>query len=259
MTDAPGAGACGSRDRTEARRPVIVVTGASGGLGRATALRCGLTGWRVAVHYHTHRETAEAIVAEIAREGGQALAYQADVTHVPSVAALVARVTERWGRIDAWVNNAGVIDDGLVVTMPEAAWDRLIATNLSSAWLAIRAVAPVMITQRAGVILNVTSLVALQGRRGQSNYAAAKAGLMALTRSAASELAPYGVRVNAVCPPVLETELAASSAAALRAQQLLPGATDPARVAEALVAVLSLPWISGHTFVLDSRIAEGTL
>lgn len=223
------------------------------------ALRCGAARWRVAVHYHVRRDAADSVVAAIAEAGGEAIAYQADVARASSLADVVERVISRWGRIDAWINNAGVIDDRLAVATPDAAWDRVIATNLSSAWYALRAVAPVMIEQREGVILNVASLAALQGRQGQSAYAASKAGLIALTRTAARELAPHGIRVNAVCPPVLETESAASRAPALRAQQLLPEPIEPHQVADTVFAVLGLPWISGHTFMLDNRIPAGNL
>ncbi|MBI3607336.1 MAG: SDR family NAD(P)-dependent oxidoreductase [Nitrospirae bacterium] len=239
--------------------PVVVVTGASRGLGRAVALRCGGARWRVAVHYRVRRDAADSVVAAIAEAGGEAIACQADVARASSLADVVERVMSRWGRIDAWINNAGVIDDQLAVATPDAAWDRVIATNLSSAWYALRAVAPVMIEQREGVILNVASLAALQGRQGQSAYAASKAGLIALTRTAARELAPHGIRVNAVCPPVLETESAASRAPALRAQQLLPAPIEPHQAADTVFAVLGLPWISGHTFMLDSRIPAGNL
>jgi len=239
--------------------PVVVVTGASRGLGRAVALRCGGAQWRVAVHYHERRDAADSVVATITNAGGEAIACQADVTSVQSIKDVVDRVMGHWGRIDAWINNAGMIDDRLAVAMPDAAWDRVIATNLSSAWYALRAVAPVMIEQREGVIVNVASLAALQGRHGQSAYAASKAGLIGLTRTAARELAPHGIRVNAVCPPVLETESAASRVAALRAQQLLPEPIEPHQVADTVFAVLGLPWISGHTFMLDNRIPAGNL
>ena len=242
-----------------AETPVVVVTGASRGLGRAVALRCGAARWRVAVHYHVRRDAADSVVATITDAGGEAIACQADVTSAQSIKDVVDRVMGHWGRIDAWINNAGVIDDRLAVAMPDAAWDRVIATNLSSAWYALRAVSPVMIEQGEGVIVNVASLAALQGRQGQSAYAASKAGLIALTRTAARELAPHGIRVNAVCPPVLETESAAARAPALRAQQILPAPIEPHQVADAVFAVLGLPWISGHTFMLDNRIPAGNL
>jgi NAD(P)-dependent dehydrogenase (short-subunit alcohol dehydrogenase family) len=157
------------------------------------------------------------------------------------------------------VNNAGLVDDRLVVSMPEDRWDRVIATDLTAAWRAIQAVAPVMRRQGGGTILNVASTAALQGRRGQSAYSAAKAGLIALTRSAARELGPDDIRVNAVCPPVLDTESVASHAASLRAEQLLLGAVSLESAAETMFSILTLPWMTGQIIVMDNRIPAGTL
>lgn len=239
--------------------PVIVITGASRGLGRALALRCGRERWRVVVHYRERAAEAAAVATAVSRAGGEALVHQADVTAPDAFPHLVERAVTRWGRIDAWVNNAGIVEDRLAVSAPEQAWDRMIATHLSAAWRATRAVAPLMREQRGGAILNVVSLAALQGRRGQSLYAAAKAGLIALTRTAARELGPDGIRVNAVCPPVLDTDSTGPRASALRAQQLIPDAVSTDQAAEAMFAVLALPWMSGQTVVLDSRLAAGSL
>jgi 3-oxoacyl-[acyl-carrier protein] reductase len=239
--------------------PVVVITGASRGLGRALALCCGSAGWRVVVHCREQRAEAESVAASIVASAGDALVLQHDVTDPAACRDMVERTTERWGRIDAWVNNAGVVDDRLLLATSEASWDRMVSVHLTAARRAIQAVAPVMRGQGGGAILNVVSLAALQGRRGQAHYAAAKAGLIALTRTAARELGAYGIRVNAVCPPVLDTDAVATRATALRVQQLIPEAVPLANAAEAIRAFITLPWISGQTIVLDSRIPEGTL
>jgi 3-oxoacyl-[acyl-carrier protein] reductase len=239
--------------------PVIVVTGSSRGLGRAIALRSGHAGWRVAVHCRTRRADAEAVALAIVEAGGDALVVASDVTTPNALPDLVEVTMAKWGRIDAWVNNAGVVDDRLVVSMPEDAWDRVIATDLSAAWRATRAVVPVMRQQGGGSILNVASIAALQGRRGQSAYSAAKAGLIALTRAAAAELGPDSIRVNAVCPPVLDTESAGAHAEALRADQLIAGAVSLDSAGAAVFTLLTLPWITGQTIVMDSRIPAGAL
>ncbi|MEW6682219.1 MAG: SDR family NAD(P)-dependent oxidoreductase [Nitrospirota bacterium] len=239
--------------------PVIVVTGSSRGLGRAIALRCGRAGWRVVVHCRTRRAEAEAVAKAIIEAGGRALVLQADVTIPGTFPQIVEQTVTHWGRIDAWVNNAGVVDDRLVVSTPDDAWDRVIATDLTAAWRATQAVAPVMARQRGGAILNVSSIAALQGRRGQSAYSAAKAGLIAFTRSSARELGPDNIRVNAVCPPVLDTESVGATAETLREQQLIPGVISPEDAADTMFSILSLPWISGQIFVMDSRIPAGTL
>ncbi len=236
-----------------------MVTGASRGLGRSVALRCGRAGWRVVVHCREQRDAADAVARAIIDAGGDALVVQADVTTPGVFSDVVAHTVDRWGRIDAWVNNAGVVDDRLVLSMPDDAWDRVIAIDLTAAYRATQAVAPVMRRQGGGTILNVASIAALQGRRGQSAYSAAKAGLIALTRSSAIELGVDNIRVNAVCPPVLDTESVGSHAGLLRAEQLMPGVVSLDSAAETVCSILTLPWITGQTLVMDSRIPAGTL
>lgn len=237
---------------------MVVITGASRGLGRALALCYGSAGWRVVVHCREHRAEADAVAASIVESNGDALVLQGDVTAPPTYQHIVERTTERWGRIDAWINNAGVVDDRVLLATSETSWDRMVSVHLTAARRAIHAVVPLMRGQGGGVILNVASLAALQGRRGQAHYAAAKAGLIALTRTAARELGPYGIRVNAVCPPVLDTD-AVARATALRVQQLIPEAVPLANAAETIRSILTLQWMTGQTVILDSRIPEGAL
>jgi 3-oxoacyl-[acyl-carrier protein] reductase len=222
-------------------------------------LRCGHAGWRVVVHCRTRRAEAEAVAKAIIEVGGRALVLQADVTSSGPLPQVVEQTVTHWDRIDAWVNNAGVVDDRLLVSTPEDAWDRVIATDLTAAWRAIQAVAPVMRRQGGGTILNVASIAALQGRRGQSAYSAAKAGLIAFTRSSARELGPDNIRVNAVCPPVLDTESVGPHAESLRTQQLMAGTVSLDSAAETVFSILTLPWITGQTIVMDNRIPAGTL
>lgn len=187
------------------------------------------------------------------------MVVSADVTKLGVFPEVVEQTVARWGRIDAWVNSAGAVDDRLVVSMPEQTWDRLIAVNLTAAQRAIQAVAPVMRRRGGGTILNVASVAALQGRRGQAAYSAAKAGLIAFTRTTALELGPDNIRVNAVCPPVLDTESVGLHAKALRAEQLMEDAVSLDGAAETIFSILTLPWITGQTLVIDSRIPLGTL
>jgi 3-oxoacyl-[acyl-carrier protein] reductase len=213
----------------------------------------------VVVHCRTRRAEAEAVAKAIIEVGGRALVLQADVTSSGPLPQVVEQTVTHWDRIDAWVNNAGVVDDRLLVSTPEDAWDRVIATDLTAAWRAIQAVAPVMRRQGGGTILNVASIAALQGRRGQSAYSAAKAGLIAFTRSSARELGPDNIRVNAVCPPVLDTESVGPHAESLRTQQLMAGTVSLDSAAETVFSILTLPWITGQTIVMDNRIPAGTL
>ena len=239
--------------------PVVVVTGASGGLGQAIALSCGTLGWRVLIHYHENRVEAESVERRILAAGADCFVRQADLRDPDASQQLVRDVIRRWGRIDVVISTAGVIHDRLLVVMPDADWEHVIAVNLTAAFHLLKAVTPIMIEQGGGVILNVASLAGLQGRKGQANYAAAKSGVIALTRSAALELAPYGIRVNAACPPVVDTAMTRRRASTLRLQQLLPSDMDVDRAAQAVLGALVLPGISGHTFILDHRIPEGTL
>jgi 3-oxoacyl-[acyl-carrier protein] reductase len=222
-------------------------------------LRCGHAGWRVVVHCRARRAEAEAVAKAIIEVGGRALVLHADVTSPRPLPQVVEQTVTHWDRIDAWVNNAGVVDDRLLVSTPEDAWDRVIATDLTAAWRAIQAVAPVMRRQGGGTVLNVASIAALQGRRGQSAYSAAKAGLIALTRTTALELGPDNIRVNAVCPPVLDTESVGPHAESLRTRQLMAGTVSLDSAAETVFSILTLPWITGQTIVMDSRIPAGTL
>jgi len=236
-----------------------VVTGSSRGLGRAIALRFGRAGWRVVVHCHTRRADAEAVSKAITDLGGQATVLQADVTARETFPQIVEQTVAHWNRIDAWVNNAGVVDDHLAISMPDSTWDRVIAVNLTAAQRAIQAVAPVIRSQGGGTILNVVSIAALQGRRGQSAYSAAKAGLIALTRAAARELGPDNIRVNALCPPVLDTESVGPHGEALRSEQLIASTVSLDSAAETVYSFLTLPWITGQTLVIDNRIPAGAL
>lgn len=211
------------------------------------------------VHYRNQRDAADMVARSVIDAGGNAFVIQADVTTPGVFSDVVSRTMDRWGRIDAWVNNAGVVHDRLVVSTPDDAWDRVLTTNLTAAWRATQAVVPVMRIQGGGTILNVASIAALQGRRGQSAYSAAKAGLIALTRSAAMELGADNIRVNAVCPPVLDTESVGSHAETLRTEQLIASAVSLDSAAEIVCSILTLPWMTGQTLVMDSRIPAGAL
>jgi len=186
---------------------VALVTGSSRGIGRSIALRLAADGFQVVVNYRSGAEAAAEVVGAIEAAGGEALAIQADVTEGTAVEALVAQTLERFGRVDVLVNNAGVTRDGLLMRMKDEDWDMVIATNLRSVFLASRAVLRVMMRQRAGRIINITSISGLSGNAGQCNYAAAKAGIVGFTRSLAKEAGSRGITVNAVAPGYVPTDL----------------------------------------------------
>jgi 3-oxoacyl-[acyl-carrier protein] reductase len=186
---------------------VAVVTGASRGIGRAIALELGQAGCRVVVNYSRSAAAAEAVAAELEERG---LALQADVSQEAEVEQLVRQTLEHWGRIDILVNNAGITRDGLLLRMKTADWLAVLDLNLTGVFLCTRAVAKVMLKQKSGRIINITSVAGQMGNAGQANYSAAKAGVIGLTRTVARELASRSITVNAIAPGFIETEMTAS-------------------------------------------------
>lgn len=188
---------------------VAIVTGAGRdgkGIGRAIALALAAEGARVAVASRT-QANAEAVAEEIRAAGGEALGIGCDVSSGESVDAMVNQVTTAWGRLDILVNNAGITRDNLVLRMKEADWDAVLDTNLKGAFLCSKSVIKVMLRQKSGCIVNMSSIMGLVGNIGQSNYAAAKGGIIALTRSLAKEVASRGIRVNAIAPGFIDTAM----------------------------------------------------
>lgn len=186
---------------------VAIVTGASRGIGRAIALALATEGAKVAVNYASASGAADQVVADIAHLGSEAIAIKADVSQVEAVDALVKTVMEQWGRIDILVNNAGITRDTLLLRMKPEDWQSVIDLNLTGVFLCTRAVSKIMLKQKSGRIINVTSVVARMGNPGQANYSAAKAGVIGFTKSVAKELASRGITVNAVAPGFIATDM----------------------------------------------------
>ncbi len=187
--------------------PVAVVTGASRGIGRAIALVLAAQGAKVVVNYANSPEAAEAVVKEIQDFGGGAIAIKADVSQAPEVEAMIEQVMEKWQRIDVLVNNAGITRDGLLLRMKLEDWQKVIDLNLTGVFLCTKAVSKIMLKQKAGRIINITSVVGETGNAGQANYSAAKAGVIGFTKSVAKELASRGITVNAVAPGFITTDM----------------------------------------------------
>jgi 3-oxoacyl-[acyl-carrier protein] reductase len=186
---------------------IALVTGASRGIGRAIAEALAAVGARVVVNYASSPDAAAAVVASIEDGGGQAWSHRADVAEEAEVEAMVKTVLEREGRLDVLVNNAGITRDGLLMRMKTEDWRSVIDLNLTGVFLCTRAVSRTMLKARAGRIINITSVVGLMGNAGQTNYSAAKAGVIGFTRSAAAEFAGRGVTVNAVAPGFIATDM----------------------------------------------------
>ena len=191
---------------------VALITGGSRGIGRAIALRLAREGTKVAINYKTNDSAAQWVIDAVTEMGGEAMAVAADVSQGAAVEAMVKRVVDSWGSIDILVNNAGVIHDSLLMRMTEEVWDEVVNTNLKGAYNCTKAVLRFMVRQRWGRVINVVSVVGLEGNPGQSNYAASKAGIIAFSRSIAKEVASRNITVNAVAPGYIATEIVADLA-----------------------------------------------
>ena len=188
-------------------KQVALVTGSSRGIGRAVALELARKGYDVCVNYLQHREAAESLVSQLREMGGEAIAVQADVADSRAVEDMVRQTEDALGPVTLLVNNAGISWYGLFQDTDDSTWDRVLAVNLTGARNAARAVLPRMISEKAGCIINISSMWGLRGASCEVAYACSKAGIIGLTRSLALEVAPSGIRVNCVAPGCIETDM----------------------------------------------------
>ena len=188
-------------------KKTVLVTGGSRGIGRACAIELAKAGYDVIINYVGNTEAAEKTVEELKAIGSNSKAYRFDVTNSESVNESIKEIVDEYGKIDALVNNAGITRDGLFMRMSDENWSAVINTNLNSAYNVTSPVAKLMIKQRHGAIVNMSSIVGIYGNAGQANYAAAKAGLIGFTKALAKELGSRNVRVNAVAPGFIQTDM----------------------------------------------------
>jgi len=243
----------------ELRGKACLVTGGSRGIGRAIALELGRRGASVAVGYASNAEGANEVVAEIAGSGGESFAFACDVQDSAAIGPAVATVFERLGRIDVLVNNAGITRDRTLAKMSQDEWDVVLQTDLSSVFHMTTRVLPHMVQAGYGRIVNISSVIGIHGNFGQANYAAAKAGIIGFTKSAALELARKGVTVNAVAPGFIETEMIAAMPDEVRARILekIPMSRfgRPEEIAAAVAFLVSHgDYITGQVISIDGGL-----
>ena len=236
---------------------VAFVTGASRGIGRAIALRLAKDGAKVALNFSSNVSKAEEVKAQIEAAGGEAMLVQGDVAKFEVVTELIKRVVDVWGRLDILINNAGITRDNLLIKMTEDDFDRVISTNLKGVFNCTKAVTRLMMKQRGGRIVNMSSVVGLKGNISQANYAAAKAGIIGFTKSAARELASRGVTVNAVAPGFINTDMTAALSEKVKEvmMQEIPAGRmgTPEDVANAVAFLVSdeAAYITGQVLSVD--------
>ena len=240
---------------------VALVTGGSRGIGRAVALKLAEGGAKVAVNFAGNLAKAQEVQAEIEALGGEVMLVQGDVSNFETVSGIVKKIVDAWGRLDILVNNAGITRDNLLIKMSEADFDAVIATNLKGVFNCTKAVTRIMMKQRSGRIVNMSSVVGLTGNVSQANYAAAKAGIIGFTKSAAKELASRGVTVNAIAPGFISTDMTAAVSEKIQSEMLdqipLGRAGSPEDVANLAAFLVSeqAAYITGQVVNVDGGLA----
>ena len=239
---------------------VALVTGGSRGIGAAICTELAAAGATVAVNYVRNAEAAERVCSEIAAAGGTAHAVPGDVSSSEGARALVAGVEESIGPIDILVNNAGITRDNLIMKLSAEDWQEVIDTNLAGAFFTCQALSRPMLKRRSGSIVNVSSVVGVHGNAGQTNYAASKAGLLGLTKALAKELGGRGIRVNAIAPGYITTEITAGLPDGAR-EAILAGTPlgrlgEPSDVARAVRFLVSdaASFITGDVLAVDGGL-----
>jgi 3-oxoacyl-[acyl-carrier protein] reductase len=239
------------------KNKVVLITGASRGIGRAIAMRFAEEGAIVAFTYLSSVEKGQALEAELAAFGSTAKGYRSDASDHKAAEALVNQVIADFGRLDVLINNAGITRDGLLMRMSEEQWDEVLRVNLKSVFNLTKAATKPMMKARAGSIINLTSVVGIRGNAGQANYAASKAGIIGFTKSVALELGSRNIRANAIAPGFIETEmtgeLAEKDLDAWKAQIPLKRGGQPDEVADCALFLASdlSRYITGQVIQVD--------
>lgn len=239
---------------------IALVTGASRGIGRAIAITLAGYGATVIVNYNGSKEKADEVVEEIEKNGGKALAYQADVADFSAVQTMFADLVKQLGRIDILINNAGITRDNLVLKMSEEDFDQVIDTNLKGVFNCLKQAARLMLKQKQGRIVNISSISGVIGNAGQINYSASKAGVIGMTKSLAKELGSRGITVNAIAPGYIKTDMTAVLKEDLkeRVMEAIPlrrlGEAEEIAEAAAFLVSDKAAYITGQTIQIDGGL-----
>lgn len=237
---------------------VALVTGGSRGIGRATVLRLARDGYDVAFCYASQADAAAALAKEAGQAGGRVIARAADVSDPCAVRDLVARVADDLGPVDVAVTSAGIVRDAPLVMMRDEDWSRVLRVDLDGTYNVCRAVVFEMMKRRSGCIINVSSVAGVRGNATQTSYSAAKAGVIGLTKALAKEVGKYGIRVNAVAPGFIETDMTAALAADVRERALgsipLGRFGRPDEVADMISYLASAEYVTGAVLHIDGGI-----
>jgi len=252
---------CSMKKRREDGKPIALVTGGSGDLGEAICRRLARAGMHVWVHCFRNQDRANNVVEDIRRSEGSADLCRADLRDATQTREMIRSIVEKCGGIDVLVNNAGDVQDNLLFLMPEADWDKIITSNLKPAFLCTKTVARTMMAHQSGRIINLASISGIVGSPGQCNYSAAKDGLIGMTKALARELGPFGIRVNAVAPGLIQSAMS-DSLPKERVEEVLKMTSlgrmgTPEEVAEvvAFLASSESSYLTGQTIVVDGGIA----
>lgn len=240
---------------------VAVVTGASRGIGRAIAITLASYGASVVVNYCGSKDKAEAVVEEIKNNGGNAIAYQADVMDSEAVKAMFSDIVKQFGKLDIVVNNAGITKDNLILKMSDEEFDAVINTNVKGTFHCLKHASRIMLKQKSGRIINISSIFGVLGNMGQINYCASKAGIIGMTKSLAKELGSRGITVNAIAPGFIKTDMTdvLSEEIKEKAMERIPlkriGTVEDIAETAAFLASDKASYITGQTIQVDGGMS----
>lgn len=241
-------------------RPVVLITGASKGIGAATALTFAQAGYDVVINYSNSETNANQVANLCQQVGAQTLVIKANVAVFQDCIHMVEETLNTFSRIDVLVNNAGIVKDNLLLRMNESDFDDVLSINLKGTFNCSKLVAKVMMKQRSGAIVNVSSIIGIVGNVGQANYAASKAGIIGFTKSLALELGARGIRVNAIAPGFIDTDMTHHLTQEVKEAMIkripLKSLGKAKDVADGILFLAQAPYISAHTLVIDGGLTH---